>query len=227
MMKKNKKIISPRFDRWILFLTIISLGVVISFIATDHLPAWTPAWGTIFETANNFAISFLVTTVFYVFTVYRPEKKKYEYTSLLLQNDKKQLDRAIRGLGIFIVAQANAHSSETILSLESINQRTIESAQKVFSAMNDDDPAWDGLFRQISDLEEQTNIFSAKYNEYLSVELNDDIRRFLDNTTFHIVRTASNRIQLLKKDGLIADYFYSATKLVNCTNLMDNAKQQK
>ena len=223
MIKK----ISPRFDRWIFVLTIISIGIVVSFIATDHLPAYKPIWGTIFETANNFAISFLVTTVFYIFTVYRPAKKKYEYISLLLQNDKKQLDRAIRGLGVFIVAQANAHSSETIIPLEGIDQHSIAIAQKIFSDMEDNDPAWDGIYRLISDLEEQTTIFAAKYNEYFSVELNDDIRRFLDNNTFYIVRTATNRTDLLKKDGLITDYFYSATKLMNCTNLIDHAKQKK
>lgn len=226
-MKRNRNTISPRFDRWILLLSIISIGIIVSFIATDHLPAWTPTWGTIYETANNFAISFLVTTVFYIFTVYRPEKKKYEYASLLLQNDKKQLDRAIRGLGIFIIAQANAHSSEAGISLEAINQHSLNSAQEVFATISDDDPVWESLYRQISDLEEQTTIFSAKYSEYVSTELNDDIRLFLDNTTFHIVRTASNRTQLLKKDNLLSDYFYSADKLMRCTNLMDNAKRKR
>lgn len=226
-MKKAKKTISPRFDRWILLLSIISMGVIVSFIATDHLPAWTPTWGTIYETANNFAISFLVTTVFYIVTVYRPEKKKYEYASLLLQNDKKQLDRAIRGLGIFIIAQANAHSSEATISLEAINQYSLDSAQKIFATISDNDPVWESLYRQIDDLEEQTTIFSAKYSEYFSTELNADIRLFLDNTTFYIVRTASNRTQLLKKDNLLSAYFNSADKLMNCTNLMDNARRKR
>lgn len=146
---------------------------------------------------------------------------------MLLQNDKKQLDRAIRGLGIFIVAQANAHSSETPISLESIDQHSIESAQKIFATMSDNDPAWNGLYQLISDLEEQATIFAAQYSKYLSAELNDDIRRFLDNNTFYIVREASNRTKRLKKDGIIADYFYSAARLMNCTNLMDNAKQRK
>lgn len=223
-MKKKRNVISPKFDGWILLLAIICAGVVACFVATDYLPAWSPTWGTVFETANNFAISFLVTTIFYFFTVYRPEKRKYEYTSLLLQSDKKQIDRAIRGLGLFLVAQANAHSSDETIPVDKIDMHSLRKAQCVFSSICADDSVWEVLFRMIGELEEQMTIFAAKYEGYISSELNDCIRLFLDNTTFYIVRTATNRTALLKKDGLLSEYYYSAERFIACTNLMDNAR---
>jgi len=229
-MKREKmverKVFRPKFDRCVLLWTIISAVVVVSYIATDHLPAWTPVLGTIFEIANGFALSFLVTTIFYYFTVYRPQIKRYEDVSKYLIIDKKSLDASVKQYSFFVVAHAMKHSSDAALSLDKIDEYTISRAQKAFAMIPDEDPVWENIHSFVINLVEQLNEFLNRYDEYISIELRTAVRELISNSTFYIIQTPrSNRIRLLKTDGGFCDYYHYACNFLECKDLMVNAKE--
>ena len=229
-MKKQKTKypkISPKFDKWVLFFAIASVVIVVSFVATDHLPAWSPAWRTIFETANNFAISFLVTTIFYVFTVYIPEKKKYEQISRYIQIDKKRLDSEIDRYSFFLAAHANMQLPDNQIDLANITQQSIERAFEVFRNIDKEEPVWDNLARYIDSMMLQAEVFAEKYGDYLSDEVLDYIREFEDSVTFSNVKNAANWKQLMHHKTIFTHYYPAAVKLTKCKNLMRNAKDAK
>lgn len=226
-MKKQKSkypTISPKFDKWVLFFAIASVVIVISFIATDHLPAWSPTWGTIFETANNFAISFLVTTIFYVFTVYIPEKKKYEQMSRYIQIDKKRLDSEIERYSFFLAAHANMQLPNNQIDLANITQQSIDQAFEVFRDIDEKEAVWDNLARYVNSMMLQLEVFAEKYSDYLSDEILENIRMFEDSVTFSNVKNVANWKQLMHHKTIFTHYYPAAEKLVGCTNLMRNAK---
>lgn len=226
-MKKQKSKypkISPQFDKWVFFFAIASIVIVVSFIATDHLPAWSPTWGTIFETANNFAISFLVTAIFYFFTVYIPEKKKYEQMSRYIQIDKKRLNSKIEAYSAFLVAHANKHLPNNEIDFSNITQHSIDQAFDVFRIIDVKEDVWDNLARYIEDMLLQLDVFTQKYGDYLSEEMLEDIRVFEDSVTFLNTKNITNWKQLMHQKSIFTHYYPAAEKLVGCKNLMRNAK---
>lgn len=229
-MKKQKskyQKISPKFDKWVLFFAIASIVIVISIIATDHLPAWSPAWGTIFETANSFAISFLVTTIFYIFTVFIPEKKKYEQMSRYIQIDKKRLDAEINRYSFFLAAHANMHLPNNQIDISNITQQSIEQAFEVFRNIDKKEIVWDNLAQYINGMILQLEVFAEKYGDYLSDEMLENIRMFSDTATFSLAKNASNWKQLMHNKTIFTQYYPVAVKFVDCTNLMKNSKPRR
>lgn len=226
-MKKNSKTFKKNnLDRFVFLLLIDSCIVVVVFIATDHLPAWTHTWGTIFAVANNFAISFICTTLFYILTVYRPAAIEKQQKKAKAKVEFKALKNEINLLGHFLIGHANRltgqENSETKISQMSINEACrILSDNEKWS----DDNFYKLLQIHVNNLTKHAELLLVKYEDILLSDVETALKMFFDNTGFYCVLDAQiydRKADDLLKHNIFSDYYLPAEKLIEFIDLMLN-----
>lgn len=226
-MKNNRKTFKKNnLDRFVFLLLIASCIVVVAFVATDHLPAWTHTWGTIFEVVNNFAISFICTTLFYILTVYRPVAIEKQQKKVNAKVEFKALKNEINLLGHFLIGHANRltgqENSETKISQASINEacRVLSDNEKW-----SDDNFYKLLQIHVNNLAKNAELLLAKYEDILSSDIATALKMFFDNTGFYCVLDAQiydRKADNLLKHNVFSDYYLPSEKLIELIDLMLN-----
>lgn len=224
MKKKVNTIKRSRLNLFILLLFIASIITVFLFILTDHIPAWSPELGLLFEVANNFAISFICTTVFYLFTVYFPEKAQNKRDIKKAKVEFKALNKNINLLNLFLLGNANqilGKADENLI----VNQANIQDACKVLSDKNmwSNDSFYKLLEIQVNELTKQSELLLAKYEKVISEETETALQRFIDNTGFYCILDAKKyerKADSVLKHDVFSDYYLPAEKLSQIIDLM-------